>query len=197
MWPPAAPSPRLTGGRRQQRSDGVRPCRRTKRLHSTYKESGNRSMIWQQPKPERLWVPPLTVENTATAAEISYCVCVHGSVTQTKIKANLLVQSRIASLAIKKKGVSLCSRLFFFGICNLPFIPFLSILWILVSVILFTDLWNLHACVAVLWTSLHVWCFMCQETCWWKTLNRKHTWRAWACTMCENQIVVKSCMLDA
>lgn len=86
---------------------------------------------------------------------------------------------------------------FFFYLYNLLFILFLSILWIFVFVILFTDLWNLRACVAVLWTSLHVWCFVHQETCWWKTLNRKQTWRAWACTMCENQILVKSCMLDA
>jgi len=47
---------------------------------------------------------PLAVENTATTAEISYCICVHRRVTQTKIKGNLLVQSRIASLAVKKKG---------------------------------------------------------------------------------------------
>lgn len=81
---------------------------------------------------------PLVVGNTA--AEISSCICLHRRVTQTKIKANELVQNQIASLAIKKQD-ALVLDLFWFCIYDIAFILFLlsiyeflhfSLFWVLV-----------------------------------------------------------------
>lgn len=148
------------------------------------------------PSPRGCESLPLAVENTATTAEISYYICVHRRVTETKIKAHLLVQSWIASLAIKRRVFCFVID-HFFWISDFPFTLFLlSASWILVFIILFIGLWNLCARVSILRCSLHILCCMCQEICWWKTLNMKHIQRAWACMMCENQIPVKSHTLD-
>lgn len=83
-------------------------CRGCVRLLQTPFPGRTWQQIRHQPKPEEPWILPCP---SAATAEISYCICLHRRVTQTEIKANLLVQNQISSLPIKKRG---CFGLRFF-----------------------------------------------------------------------------------
>lgn len=185
MWPPSAPFPRLTRGRREQRSDGLHQCRRARWPHSAYKESGNRSMTWRQPKPERPWISSARSGKHCYHSRNQLLYLCAGESNTDKDQSQF-TGAKLDPIISNKKKVFCFVIDHLLCIYDFPFILLLLwTLWILVFFIPFIGLWNLYSCVTILWCSLHILCCMCQEVRRWNTLNMKHIWRAWACMMLD------------
>lgn len=114
MCPPAASSPSLTRGGREQRSDALHQCRRARWLHGAYRESGSGSMTWHRPRPERPWIPSARRGKHCyhSRNQLLYLCAQECNTDKDQIQVTVAKLDFIISNI--KKGVSFCYRFFFF-----------------------------------------------------------------------------------